>query len=126
MLSSMSSGMSSSSERIALASLASRASRLRLLKSMKSMLLGDEERLDADVTLEAIECESESEYLVLFEEVAIEEVSTSMILLSLWSAIVFTWKVRTYFWRWIEKSVCVKKKLSKRGKCSDYILLKRI
>ncbi len=62
MLSSMYSGMSSSSERIELARLASRASGLRLLKSMKSMLFGDDERLDADVMLEAIECESESVY----------------------------------------------------------------
>ena len=62
MLSLMSSGMSSSSERSELATLASRASGLRLLKSMKSMLFGDDERLDADVTLKAIECESESVY----------------------------------------------------------------
>lgn len=89
MLSSMSSGMSSSSERIELATLASRASGLRLLKSVKSIFFGDDERLDADVTLEAVECESEPEYLVLFEEVATEKVSTSMILLSFWSSMVF-------------------------------------
>ena len=53
------------------------------------MPFGDDERLDADVTLEAIECESESVYRVLFEEVATEDVSTSMILLSFWSSMVF-------------------------------------
>lgn len=56
---------------------------------MKSMLFGDDERLDADVTLEAIECESESEYSVLLEEVATEEVSTSMILLGFWSSMMY-------------------------------------
>lgn len=74
MLSSMSSGMSSSSERIELASLASRASALRLLKSMKF----DDERLEADVTSDVDEIEPELESWALFEEVATEEAPISL------------------------------------------------
>jgi len=78
MLSSMYSGMSSSSERIELSSLASRASGLRLLKSMKF----DDERLDADVTPDVDDIESELESWVLFEEVSTEEALISLMSLS--------------------------------------------
>ena len=83
MLSLMSCGVSSSSERMELASLASRASGLRLLKSVR---FGDE-RLDAEVTPEAMNSDLES--WLLFAVVAIEEVSTSVRSLSFWRRMVF-------------------------------------
>lgn len=78
-VSSTSSGISSSSERIELASLASRAPELRSLNSIKLMRFGDgDETPISEVMSEVVESESELKSRVPLDADAIEAISTSL------------------------------------------------